>query len=945
MEQVGEQFHGLTLLSHCGGGAYGEVWYCQDISGKKLALKIISKKKLGNQWKKELKGVQNYRKITENQLGLLQIFHVGEDDETFYYTMEPADNVGTDSYVPDTLALRLQNGPLSPEEYPAIFDEIFKGIKAIHTEGFSHCDIKPDNILFVKGKPKLADIGLMSAVSVTVTHLAGTIGFMPPEISNGAAEYDRKSRQRSDLYAFGKVIYCTITGRSPEWFPSAQPKKILAEKLYYRLSLNLSNNDPSCRLTDIGVLSEELSEIRRKLEYGETWWDIFTYHRKNFLLKVKHNKKYIFVIFAFLLLLSLCGFFAMKAFAIKPVAKDKPVQKDETVAKDKPVQKDDAAKQESVEEQVIMAERYYKGLGVEKNLPKAIEWYRKAAEGGSSAAQRNLGIFYYEGIGVKKNYSEAVKWHRMAAEQGDIISQYNLGICYYNGEGIERNRAEAVKWFRKSAEGGNASAQFNMGVCLANGDGVAQDKVEAVMWYRKSADQKNANAQRNLGICYLKGDGVAQNRVEAVKLFHKSAAQGNAQAQACLGLCYEKGYGVKKNTEEAVKWYSMAVKQNYEPSKRALKRLEKQIIDELKRESDKAPDGMRKFTFGGGRYSFFIPNQWRVDERETIDDGFKRDKNFTEMQNDTRIRKHRNVWAYFYLKDEKGKSLNARAELSIESLTSTQIDTLSNQEIAAHFGKDLLGGKKLKRYKPFREFESLIILFGRTEKGEECEIYLLPRKKHCIKLTLTKGSGASKVFLFQLLETFREHNVVVQKQSGDSRTPLMLALWDRNLSLADKLLKEGADINETVYSGSTALHLAVEENQLDAVKFLLNHNADPNIQDSGLETPLHIAARNGNTEILSALLQKKADLNVQDSLKYTPLCYAARNSHIACMTKLLQAGAKWDIPRNEDWGTPILLHIIIAKNSPEIENLLISHGVPKITLESVKKRLKPYLLK
>ena len=83
MEQVGEQFHGLTLLSHCGGGAYGEVWYCQDISGKKLALKIISKQKLGGQWKKELKGVQNYRKITENQLGLLPIFHVGEDDETF----------------------------------------------------------------------------------------------------------------------------------------------------------------------------------------------------------------------------------------------------------------------------------------------------------------------------------------------------------------------------------------------------------------------------------------------------------------------------------------------------------------------------------------------------------------------------------------------------------------------------------------------------------------------------------------------------------------------------------------------------------------------------------------------------------------------------------------------------------------------------------------------
>jgi len=241
--------------------------------------------------------------------------------------------------------------------------------------------------------------------------------------------------------------------------------------------------------------------------------------------------------------------------------------------------------------------------------------------------------------------------------------------------------------------------------------------------------------------------------------------------------------------------------------------------------------------------------------------------------------------------------------------------------------------------------ESLIFLFGRTDKGEECEVYLLPRKNHCIKLILTKGPEASKVYLFQLLETFREKNVAVQKQNGDSRTPLMLALWDRNFTLADKLLKEGADINETAYSGSTALHLAAEENQTDAVKFLLNRNADPNIQDSGLETPLHFAAKNGNAEILSALLEKKGNPDVQDTLKYTPLCYAVKNSHVYCAELLLRAKARWDIPRNEHFGTPILLHIIIAKNSPELERLLIRYGVPKKTFDLVKAKLKPFLPK
>ena len=56
-------FHDLKLLASCGGGAYGEVWYCEDISGKRMALKIVSKKRLGNSWERELKGVINYRKI------------------------------------------------------------------------------------------------------------------------------------------------------------------------------------------------------------------------------------------------------------------------------------------------------------------------------------------------------------------------------------------------------------------------------------------------------------------------------------------------------------------------------------------------------------------------------------------------------------------------------------------------------------------------------------------------------------------------------------------------------------------------------------------------------------------------------------------------------------------------------------------------------------------
>ena len=105
--------YGLRVLSRCGSGAYGDVYYCQDVSGKRVALKVISKGRIGSGWERELKGITNYRRLTENSPLLLNIFHVGEDESNFYYTMEPADAVAdAEEYIPDSLARRLSMGAL-----------------------------------------------------------------------------------------------------------------------------------------------------------------------------------------------------------------------------------------------------------------------------------------------------------------------------------------------------------------------------------------------------------------------------------------------------------------------------------------------------------------------------------------------------------------------------------------------------------------------------------------------------------------------------------------------------------------------------------------------------------------------------------------------------------------------------------------------------------------
>ena len=53
--------------------------------------------------------------------------------------------------------------------------------------------------------------------------------------------------------------------------------------------------------------------------------------------------------------------------------------------------------------------------------------------GGDIDAQFNLGLYYYRGIGVKRNLEKAVQWFEKAAKAGDMKAQYHMGDCCYVG--------------------------------------------------------------------------------------------------------------------------------------------------------------------------------------------------------------------------------------------------------------------------------------------------------------------------------------------------------------------------------------------------------------------------------------------------------------------------------------------------------------------------------
>ena len=286
---VGTTFHGITLLAYCGGGAFGDVYYGKDVTGRGLAVKIVPKARLGDHWERELKGVIQYRRITEDAPQLLKIYHVEDAGDEFFYTMEPADSAAPDRYVPDTLAGRLGKGAIPPDELFGILSGIFSGIRAIHEAGFAHRDIKPENILFVNGIPKLGDIGLLSSLS-SMTTLAGTLEYIPPEMRTAdRSDTDRASRRKNDLYAFGKVVYCAVTGEDAGRWPDVPPELpvVLPVKLFLRLALRLCSKDPVRRIDSAAELGREFAEIGHQLEYGETWRDRMRYRRREFFANAR----------------------------------------------------------------------------------------------------------------------------------------------------------------------------------------------------------------------------------------------------------------------------------------------------------------------------------------------------------------------------------------------------------------------------------------------------------------------------------------------------------------------------------------------------------------------------------------------------------------------------------------------------------------------------------
>ena len=136
-----------------------------------------------------------------------------------------------------------------PESLAYMLDKIIEhcteGLYYMHSKGFVHCDVKPDNFLVSRdGEVKLIDFtisqkiktGLAKLFSGTAKNKQGTLSYMAPEQIRG-----KTLDQRADIYSFGCVLFELVTGKMP--YTGTSPNELLNKHISAPIPSPLVAND------------------------------------------------------------------------------------------------------------------------------------------------------------------------------------------------------------------------------------------------------------------------------------------------------------------------------------------------------------------------------------------------------------------------------------------------------------------------------------------------------------------------------------------------------------------------------------------------------------------------------------------------------------------------------------------------------------------------------
>lgn len=245
-----------------------QVWEATKVSdGTRVAIKTLKPKYAED--KDEIGFLKNEAEAGKSlqHPNLIKIFEFGNDKNTPFVAMELFSEISLKRAIrkgAENIAFML----------PKIIQKACEGLYAMHSQGYLHCDVKPENFLINRdGEIKVIDFSLAQKIKTGLAKLfggkskavAGTMSYMSPEqIKAGALD------PRSDLYSFGCVLFELASGKPP--YTGTSPSDLLNKHISAPIPSPVVGND---NVTQEFANVLKVMMAKKPTERYENIWEAF----------------------------------------------------------------------------------------------------------------------------------------------------------------------------------------------------------------------------------------------------------------------------------------------------------------------------------------------------------------------------------------------------------------------------------------------------------------------------------------------------------------------------------------------------------------------------------------------------------------------------------------------------------------------------------------------
>lgn len=198
----------------------------------------------------------------------------------------------------------------------------------------------------------------------------------------------------------------------------------------------------------------------------------------------------------------------------------------------------------------------------------------------------NLGILYEDGLGVSRDMDRAMAYYRRGALLGSPKAMFRAGVLFWLGApGVAADRGEGRRYLSMAAAAGDSEAQRYLAAensgAAANDPMLRADQAlaagraeEYVAILKSAAESGDVRAQTRLAWSYEAGRGVQRDLALAAQWFTTAAKGGDGEAMYALAVMYNTGAGQIKDTLLAEQWLQRSAATGYPAARADLTRRE-----------------------------------------------------------------------------------------------------------------------------------------------------------------------------------------------------------------------------------------------------------------------------------------------------------------------------------------------------------------------------------